>query len=135
MSDISTELLILVWSVILTFVLILVPATQSVLTNGLKVMAGPRDNVPEPSVTNKRLRRLAANMIENMVLFTPLVLSAATAGVSNHWTVLGCQLFLGGRIVHALVYAFGLPWIRPVFWGVATVGMGMIAWQLMTGVV
>jgi uncharacterized MAPEG superfamily protein len=130
MSDISTELLILVWSVILTFVLILVPATQSVLTNGLKVMAGPRDSVPEPSVTNKRLRRLAANMIENMVLFTPLVLAAAVAGISNQWTVLGSQLFLGGRIVHALVYALGFPWIRPVFWGVATVGMGMIAWQL-----
>ena len=94
-------------------------------------MAGPRDAVPEPSVVNKRLRRLAANMIENMVLFTPLVLAAGVAGISNQWTVLGCQLFLGGRIVHALVYAFGVPWIRPVFWGVATAGMGMIAWQLL----
>ncbi len=131
MTETSAELQLLVWSVILTFVLILVPATQSVLTNGLKVMAGPRDAVPEPSVTNKRLRRLAANMIENMVLFTPLVLAAAAAGISNHWTVLGCQLFLGGRVVHAFVYAFGVPWIRPLFWAVAATGMGMIAWQLL----
>jgi len=131
MNQLSAELMILVWSVILTFVLILVPATQSVLTNGLKVMAGPRDQIPEPSVTNKRLRRLAANMIENMVLFVPLVLAAAVAGVSNHWTVLGCQLFLGGRLVHAVVYALGIPWVRPAFWAVATVGMGMIAWQLL----
>ena len=131
MNDVSAELTILVWSVILTFALILVPATQSVLNNGLKVMAGPRDNVPEPGVVNKRLRRLAANMIENMVLFVPLVLAAAVAGVSNQWTVLGCQLFLGGRIVHAIVYAFGVPWIRPVFWAVAVAGMGMIAVQLL----
>jgi uncharacterized MAPEG superfamily protein len=131
MTETSAELQFLVWSVLLTFVLILVPATQSVLVNGLKVMAGPRDSVPEPGVVNKRLRRLAANMIENMVLFTPLVLAAGVAGISNQWTVLGCQLFLGGRVVHALVYAFGVPWIRPVFWGVATAGMGMIAWQLL----
>ena len=131
MTETSAELQLLVWSVLLTFVLILVPATQSVLTNGLKVMAGPRDAVPEPSMVNKRLRRLAANMIENMVLFTPLVLAAGVAGISNQWTVLGCQLFLGGRVVHALVYAFGVPWIRPVFWGVAVSGMGMIAWQLL----
>lgn len=131
MNAMSAELTMLVWSVILTFVLILVPATQSVLTNGLKVMAGPRDAVPEPSVINKRLRRLAANMIENMVLFAPLVLAAAAAGVSNQWTVLGCQLFLGGRLVHAIVYALGVPWIRPVFWAVAVAGMGMIACQLL----
>ncbi len=131
MNQLSAELTILVWSVILTFVLILVPATQSVLTNGLKAMAGPRDQIPEPGLLNKRLRRLAANMIENMVLFIPLVLAAAVAGVSNQWTVLGCQLFLGGRLVHALVYAAGIPWIRPVFWAVAVTGMGMIAWQLL----
>ncbi len=133
MATVSIELQILVWSVILTFVLILVPAQMSVMANGLKAMTGPRDQLPEPSVVNKRLRRLAANMVENMVLFTPLVLAAAAAGVSNHWTVLGAQLFLGGRIVHALVYAFGIPWIRPVFWGVAVAGMGMIAWQLLGG--
>jgi uncharacterized MAPEG superfamily protein len=131
MDGVTTELSILVWSVILTFVLILIPATQSVFDNGLKAQTGPRDDLPEPSVLNKRLRRLAANMIENMVLFAPLVLAAAAAGVSNQWTVLGAQLFLGARIVHALVYAFGIPWIRPVFWGVATVGMGMIAAQLL----
>ena len=131
MNGISLELQILVWSVILTFVLILIPAQMSVTANGLKVMTGPRDQIPEPSVLNKRLRRLAANMVENMVLFAPLVLAAAAAGVSNRWTVLGCELFLAGRIIHAAVYAFGIPWVRPVFWGVAVVGMGMIAWQLL----
>ncbi|MBI1179454.1 MAG: MAPEG family protein [Alphaproteobacteria bacterium] len=127
----TPELTILVLSVFLTFVLILIPATQSVFQNGLKVQTGPRDHLPEPSVLNKRLRRLAANMIENMVLFAPLVLAAAAAEISNHWTVLGAQLFLAGRVIHAVVYAFGVPWIRPVFWGVAVVGMGMIAAQLL----
>lgn len=131
MGGLSMELSILVWSVILTFVLILTPAQMSVMANGLKVMTGPRDQIPEPSVLNKRLRRLAANMVENMVLFIPLVLTAAVAGVSNQWTVLGCELFLGGRIIHAIVYMLGIPWIRPVFWAVAVAGMGMIAWQLL----
>ena len=131
MASVSIELQILVWSVILTFVLILIPAQMSVTANGMKLMTGARDQLPEPDVLNRRLRRLAGNMIENMVLFAPLVLAAAAAGISDQWTVLGAQLFLGGRVIHAVVYAFGVPWIRPVFWGVAVVGMGMIAWQVL----
>jgi uncharacterized MAPEG superfamily protein len=128
---VTYELTILVYSVLLTFVLIMIPATQAVFQNGLKVMTGPRDNLPEPTVFVARARRLSTNMLENMVLFIPLVLIAHVAGISNEMTVLGTQLFLGARAVHAIIYLAGIPWIRPVAWFVAVLGMALIVLELL----
>lgn len=129
-GGLSPELCYLLASVVLTFVLILTPATLNVLNNGLQIMAGPRDNLPQDTVFVARAKRLSANMLENMVLFVPLVLIANAAHVSNDMTMLGVQLFFWGRVVHAVVYLAGLPWVRPALWAVAVAGMVLIALQL-----
>lgn len=93
--------------------------------------AGSRDNLPEPSVFNKRATRLKNNMIENMVLFAPVVLLASATGVSTGDTVLGAQIFFFARVVHAVIYLAGLPLIRPLAWMVSLVGIIMIALALL----
>ncbi len=127
----TPELLLLLYSVILTFILIMIPAGNALISNGAAAQGGPRDNLPEPSVLNKRATRLSNNMLENMVLFAPLVLMAHVADASNATTLLGAQIFFYARIVHAVVYLAGLPWVRPLAWVVGVVGMGMIAFQLL----
>lgn len=126
----TVELTYLVYSVGLTFVLLMIPATTKVLQNGLVIMVGSRDALPEPSVFASRAQRASVNMLENMVLFIPLVLAANLAGISNDSTVLGAQLFLTGRLLHAIVYLAGWPWVRTLAWFIAVVGMGMIALQI-----
>lgn len=126
----TVELTYLVYSVGLTFILLMIPATTKVLQNGLVTMVGPRDSLPEPSVFAARAQRAAVNMIENMVLFVPLFLAAQMAGISNESTILGVQLFLTGRIAHAVVYLAGWPWVRTLAWFVAVVGMAMIVLQI-----
>jgi uncharacterized MAPEG superfamily protein len=69
-------------------------------------------------------------MIENLLLFAPIVLVAHATGVSNETTVLGAQLFFGARLAHAVIYMAGLPWIRPAAFAVALAGTLMIASQL-----
>lgn len=127
----SVELTMLLYSVILLLVLILIPAGESILKNGVMAQAGPRDNLPEPTVFNKRATRLKNNMIENMVLFAPLVLLASAAGVSTGNTVLGAQIFFFARIAHAVIYLAGWPMIRPLAWTVSLVGIVMIALALL----
>lgn len=127
----TIELTFLVYSIILTFALILVPATVAILDNGVMTQAGSRDHLPEPSVFLKRATRLRNNMLENMVLFAALVLVAHAANVSNAMTVLGAQLFFGARIVHAVIYLAGWPLVRPVAWFAGVVGMILIALQLL----
>ena len=127
----TPELTMLVYSVLLMLVVILLPATTAIKENGLMAQAGSRDNLPEPSVFLARCRRLSANMLENLVMFAAIVLTAHVAGVSNESTVLGAQLFFYGRVAHAIVYAAGLPLVRPLCYGVALVGMIMIAVPLL----
>jgi len=126
----STELLMLLNSTILFFVIIIAQALVAIAQNGLPAQAGSRDNLTEPTVLRKRLQRLTANLQENLVMFGMVVLIAHATGVSNDQTALGASLFYYARVAHAVVYAFGWPWIRPLCWFVSVVGLAMIVLQL-----
>ncbi|MFT5805461.1 MAG: putative MAPEG superfamily protein, partial [Candidatus Paceibacteria bacterium] len=69
----TVELTMLVFSVGLLLVILLGQGTLGVLSNGLAAQAGPRDGLPGPSVVHARVTRLRANMIENLLLFAPIV--------------------------------------------------------------
>lgn len=127
----TPELTLLLWSTILTFVLIIIPAGMGIKENGGPAQAGARDNLPEPSVLRKRATRLAVNMKENLLLFAALVLTANAAGVSNDMTVLGAQIFFYARVAHAVIYLAGWPIVRPLVWLAGVIGMGMIAAQIL----
>jgi len=131
LSTMTPELTLLLWSAILTFVLILIPAGMGIKENGGLAQAGPRDNLPEPSVLRKRATRLADNMKENLLLFAAIVLVANAANISNDTTILGAQIFFYVRVAHAVIYLAGWPFIRPLFWLAGVIGMGMIAAQLL----
>ena len=79
----SVELLMLVYSAGLFFIIIAVQAGLAIQQNGLMAQAGSRDELPEPTVLRKRLQRLTANMQENLVLFAIVALAAHAAGLGG----------------------------------------------------
>jgi uncharacterized MAPEG superfamily protein len=127
----SVELLMLVYSALLLLLIILAQAGLAISQNGLLAQAGSRDSLAEPSVLRKRLQRLTANMQENLVIFSIVVLAANAAGISNETTILGASLFFYARLAHAVVYAFGWPMIRPLFYFVGVYGMVVIALEML----
>ena len=122
----TIELTMLAYSVALLFLLILVQGLSGVLAQGLPEMAGSRDNLPDPKPFQARTKRVVDNHREGLALFAPLVLIAAVAHISNPSTVLGAQLFFYARVVHALLYLVGVPWIRPLAWGVGIAGTVLV---------
>ena len=122
----TVELTMLAASVALLFVLILIQALSGIVAQGLPAMAGSRDNLKEPTLLQARTRRVVDNHREGLLLFAPLVLIAAVIDVSTAWTVLGAQLFFGSRVVHALLYLAGVPWLRPLAWAAGIAGCIMI---------
>ncbi len=122
----TIELTMLAYSVALLFLLILVQGLSGVLAQGLPEMAGSRDNLPDPKPFQARTKRIVDNHREGLALFAPLVLIAAVAHISNPSTVLGAQLFFYARVVHALLYLVGVPWIRPLAWGVGIAGTVLV---------
>jgi len=126
----SPDLKYLLFSVVLTAVQMLIAAAAANQVVGLTRLAGNRDGMPEYTGLAGRAKRAHLNMLENMVLFTALVLIAAVAGKANATTAMGAMIFFWARLVYALVYLIGVPWLRTVVWFVSVIGMVMIAVQL-----
>lgn len=126
----TVELNLLLWSAALALVLALVSVLGAMPEVGLKTLAGNRENLPEIPGWGGRARRAHRNLLESLVLFAILTLTAKAAGISTPQTVLGAQLFLWGRVAHAAIYIIGLPWVRTLAWVVSVVGLGMIFVEL-----
>ena len=124
------ELSLLVWAVLLTVVQAVVAVQGAMMQVGLPMLAGNREGMPEIRGWGGRAARAHRNMLENLVLFAALVLVAAAVGRTNAMTLLGAQIFFYARIVYALVYVAGIPWLRTGVWAVSVVGLAIIFLQL-----
>jgi uncharacterized MAPEG superfamily protein len=71
------------------------------------------------------------NMLQNLVLFAALVLTAHVAGRANAMTALGAQLFFWARLAYAAIYLAGIPWLRTGAWTVSVIGLILIFLQLL----
>lgn len=122
----TIELTYLVWSVALTFVVMVVAVSGATLEVGLPKLAGNREAMPEIGGWPGRATRAHRNMLESLVLFAALVLVAQAANIHTATTVLGSALFFWGRVAHAIIYILGIPWIRTLAWAVSVVGLIML---------
>ena len=127
----TPDLKLLLWSVVLTFVQVLVATGAANLQVGLAPLVGNREDMPELTGLAGRARRAHYNMLENLPLFIALVLIAQAAGKANATTLLGAELFFWGRLAHWLIYLAGIPWLRTLAWVVSVVGLILIFKQLL----
>lgn len=125
------ELMWLVWAVALTFVQALVAVQGAMMQVGLPTLAGNREGMPEITGWAGRAARAHRNMLENLALFAALVLVAVAAGRTNGTTLLGAQIFVWARLVYALVYLAGIPWLRTGVWAVSVIGLLLIFLQVL----
>ena len=124
------ELTYLLFSVLLTFVQVLIAAAAANQVVGLNTLAGNRDDLPVLTGFAGRAKRAHLNMLENMVLFSALVLIAVVAQKTNAMTALGALIFFWARLLYAVIYLIGIPWLRTLAWAVSVIGMVMVAWPL-----
>src|SRR5262245_60486295 len=122
----SEELRLLAYSVVLLFVLVLYQATVGIFQKGLVPMMGNRDDLPTDSVYLARLKRTVQNHVHGLVMFAPLILATSIMGVMTFWTELGARLFFYSRVVHALCYVIGIPFVRTLSWFVGLAGTAMV---------
>jgi uncharacterized MAPEG superfamily protein len=127
----SPDLYYLLMSAVLCFVQMLIAATGANTQVGLPALAGNREGLPEIVGWAGRARRAHLNMLENLVLFSALVLIAAVAGKANATTAMGAMIFFWARLAYAVIYLIGIPWLRTLAWFVSVIGMVMIAWVLL----
>ncbi len=124
------ELALLVWSVLLTFVQMLIAVTGATLQVGLPTLAGNREGLAPFTGWAGRAMRAHRNMLESLVLFAALVLVAVAAGKTNSTTLLGAQIFFWARVAYAAIYLAGIPWLRTGVWFVSVIGLILIFLQV-----
>jgi uncharacterized MAPEG superfamily protein len=113
------ELTSLVWVAALNAVLWVPYILNTIMVRGLVDAVGyPAE--PKPLAPwAQRLKKAHYNAVENLVVFAALVLVLNAVQVSNATTVLACEVYFWARLVHAIVYTLGIPWLRTLSFAVS----------------
>jgi len=123
----TTELCMLMWSVVLGLVQVALAAACMVGQRGLGWTASPRDEVKPPlGGIGGRLDRARANFLETFPLFVAVVLAAHLLQRHDHLTVLGAQLYFWARLAYVPVYAAGIPYLRTLLWAASIAGIVLV---------
>lgn len=124
-----SEMKALVWSAVLTWLMLL---TASLLRSkgwtaaGREVALGNRDHLPEPTALAGRADRAARNMLENLALFTAVVLAAQMSDKLSAQTQLGASIFFWARLAYWPTYLAGIIYLRTAIWFVSIIGLALI---------
>ena len=92
-------------------------------------MPPPHDQLPPWA---QRLHRSHVNLLESLVPLVALVLMLKVTGKADGATATAAMAFFFARVAHAITYAMGVPWVRPVFF---SLGWGVnlyLLWKVLT---
>jgi uncharacterized MAPEG superfamily protein len=108
----TEELMNLVWVTTLTALLWVPYIVNSLAVRGFnETMGYPED--PKPlSRWAENMKAAHYNGVENLVVFSSLVLVLHVVGISNSTTVFASELYLWARVAHVFAYTFSVPRIR-----------------------
>jgi uncharacterized MAPEG superfamily protein len=127
----KTELLYLTLVTALTGLLWVPYILDRIATRGLLDAVGYPANPKPQSPWAVRLMRAHDNAVENLVVFAALVLVANAVGVSNGTVAGAAVVYFWARVVHAVAYTFGVPWLRTLAFTVGFVAQAAIALQIL----
>jgi uncharacterized MAPEG superfamily protein len=123
----------LVWSGILTFIMLLVASgvcAKMWTPEGALIAFGNRDDPPTRLGLAGRADRAAKNQMEAMVTFLALVLAAQIAGKGPQ-VAFGATVFFWARLVYWPVYLAGIIYLRTLMWFVGVFGLILILKELL----
>jgi len=127
----TIELQYLTWVALITALMWIPYIVNTIAVRGLMDAVGyPADPKPLAPWAG-RAKAAHYNAVENLVVFAALVLVAHAAGISNDATAGACAVYFWARVVHYIVYTFGIPWIRTLAFAVGFVCQITLVWQIM----
>jgi uncharacterized MAPEG superfamily protein len=127
MTSMTTELILLGWTLVLALFQIMLTAGFRSRETGLHYNMGARDTpAPPMGRITARLQRAQANLFETLPLFAAAVLATHMSGQTGELTLWGSMLYLGARVLYVPLYAAGVPLVRSLAWVASIVGLVMV---------
>jgi uncharacterized MAPEG superfamily protein len=127
----TTELFYLAWVSALTGLLWVPYVLNRIATRGLIDAVGYPENPKPQSAWAQRMQKAHANAVENLVVFAVLVLIAHAAGISSSLTESASVVYFWARLVHALSYTLGVPWVRTLAFAAGVASQAIFAWLIL----
>ncbi len=123
----TTELILLGWTLVLALFQIMLTAGFRSRETGLDYNMGARDTpAPPMGKITARLQRAQANLFETLPLFAAAVLAVHVGDKTGDLTLWGSLLYLGARVLYVPLYAAGVPLVRSLAWLASIAGLVMI---------
>lgn len=127
----TTDLTYLALMAFLTGTLWIPYVTAQTITNGNLKPANYRDPTPRPLPPwGIRANRAHINAVENLAPFAALILIAQVTGKADAMTALWAACFFWLRLIHAVVFLLGIPYIRTIVFTLAWVALVGIFWEV-----
>ena len=127
----KTELLYLTFVAVFTGLLWVPYILDRIAVRGLVDAVGYPENPKPQSAWAQRLMKAHGNAVENLVVFATLVLVAHAVGVTNAAIAGASVVYFWARVVHAVAYTFGVPWVRTLAFSVGFFSQAVVAWQIL----
>ncbi len=133
----TTEIYWLTLTAILTGLLAL-PYVFNVIVRqwplkGMRILERP----PEPGEERfewdwgNRAEGAHTNAVENLVVFSSLVIAVQVSGVSNQITQIASEVYFWARLIHAPFYIINVAYVRTLSWMVGLGASLTLAYQLL----
>jgi len=125
----TAELYYLTWVALITAVMWVPYILNMIMVRGIVDAVGyPTD--PKPlAAWASRAKAAHYNAVENLAVFAALVLVVQAIGANNGVTAAACAVYFWARVVHYIVYTFGIPWVRTLAFAVGFVCQVILAIQ------
>tara|TARA_R110002073_G_scaffold81001_3_gene194626 strand:+ start:3589 stop:3981 length:393 start_codon:yes stop_codon:yes gene_type:complete len=114
-----------------TAILWLPYARDRIISCGLIYTVGYSKELKPQSLWAQRMMNAHKNAIENLVIFAALVLVAHAAEITSSTIATACVVYFWARILHAVVYTLGIPWVRTLAFATGFFAQAVIAWQIL----
>jgi uncharacterized MAPEG superfamily protein len=127
----SPELKYLALVAVLTGLLWVPYILNEIMVRGLMDAVGYPENPKPLARWAQRLKAAHYNAVENLVVFAALVLVACVAGIHDPAVATAACVYFWARVVHAVAYSLGVPWVRTLSFVVGFAMQMWIAWVIL----
>ncbi|HHJ35800.1 MAG TPA: MAPEG family protein [Gammaproteobacteria bacterium] len=128
----TTELYWLTLTVLMTGLMWMPYIINRMLEQGIGfAMWDPQGETKTEVTWAERMMRAHANAVENLAIFAPLVLTLHVTGLNNDATALACMAYFFARLVHYIVFSFGIPLMRVLVFMISVVAQVTLALTLL----
>jgi uncharacterized MAPEG superfamily protein len=127
----SPELRYLALSALLTGLLWVPYILNEIMVRGLAEAVGYPENPKPLAKWAQRLKAAHYNAVENLAVFAALVLVAVVGGIHEPAVATAACVYFWARVVHAVAYTAGVPWVRTLSFVVGFAMQMWVAWVIL----